>query len=117
MSFLRKVVGSHYAIERFGILFLTLLFCMGLLVSSIFGKQVEFNNRALSGNAVYTRSFTMSQTGSTGSVLGVYTNRAHTKCLILLHFDDMSVLPIDANEYSLFITTIIGIVCCIKGSF
>ena len=104
MSFLRKVVGSHYAIERFGILFLTLMFCMGLLVSSIFGKQVEYNNKALSGNAIYTRSFTMSQTKSTGSVIGVYTNKDRTKCFVLLQFQDMSMLPIDANEYTMFLT-------------
>ena len=104
MSFLRKVVGSHYAIERFGVLFLTLVFCMGLLVTSIFGKQMEYNSQALSGNAIYTRSFKMSQTQTAGSVLGVYTNEAHTKCLVLLKFADMSLLPVQADEYTMFLT-------------
>lgn len=104
MMGLLKKFGSHYAIERFGVMFLSLTVCMGLLVSSILWKKVEYDNRALSGNAIYTRSFAMSQSRTKGQITGIYTNNAHTKVMILLSFDDMSALPTDANDYSLIIS-------------
>ena len=102
MGFFKKL-GPHYAIERFGVVFLSLMLCMALLVTAIVTKKVEFDHRSLSGNAIYTRSFTMSQTGTTGSVRGVYSNEAHTKVFILLQMSDMTSIPTDANDYRLAI--------------
>ena len=102
MGFFKKL-GPHYAIERFGVLFLSLTLCLALLVTAIVTKKVEFDHRSLSGNAIYTRAFSMSQTGTTGSVKGVFSNNAHTKVFVLLQMDDMSAIPTDANDYRLVI--------------
>ena len=103
VKFLRKF-GPHYAIERFGIMFLSLAISMILLVSSIVVTKIKYDNRALSGMAQYTSSFTMSLSGATGSVRGVYTNANHTKSFLLLRFNDMSNIPVTADKYQLFLS-------------
>ena len=82
MKFLRKF-GPHYAIERFGIMFISLFLMMCILTSTIIVSKVRYDTKALSGQAQYTSSFTMSLSGAQGSVLGVYTNDDHTKCFLL----------------------------------
>lgn len=103
MKLLSKL-GSHYAIERFGIIFLVLVLCMTLVVGSITAKNIQSKHQSLSGRAVYTSGITMSQTKSTGTVFGLYSNNDHTRAFILLGFDDMSYLPTKANDYRLFIS-------------
>lgn len=103
VKFLRKF-GPHYAIERFGVLFLSLSISMVLLLSSIVTTKIKYDNRALSGMAQYTSSFTMSLSGATGSVKGVYTNVNHTKSFLLLKFNDMSNIPVTADKYQLFLS-------------
>lgn len=103
VKFLRKF-GPHYAIERFGIMFLSLSISMILLLSSIVITKIKYDNRALSGMAQYTSSFTMSLSGATGSVQGVYTNKNHTKSFLLLKFSNMADIPVTASEYQLFLS-------------
>ena len=103
MKFLRKF-GPHYAIERFGIMFMSLFIAMCVLITTIVVNKIQYDTRALSGQAQYTSSFTMSLSGTQGSVLGVYTNNDHTKCFLLLKFADVSTVPVDADEYQLFLS-------------
>ena len=103
MKFFRKF-GPHYAIERFGILFLSLALSMIVLIASIVARKIQFDNQSLSGMAVYTNEFTFSRTGTIGSVRGVYVNEDHTKCMLLLRFDSMANIPVEASEYRLFLT-------------
>lgn len=105
MKFLKKL-GPHYAIERFGVLFLSLTLAMCILLSTIIANKIRYDNRALSGMARYTSSFSMSLSGATGTVRGVYTNRAHTKCFLLLKFADVSNIPIKAEKYHLFLSAV-----------
>ena len=103
MFFLKRF-GSHYAIERFGVIFLSLTLCMCILVGFIVAQKLQYDRRQLSGNAVYTQSFTMSQSRAAGIVIGIYSDENHTRCLILLSFEDMSLLPVDANDYTLILS-------------
>lgn len=98
-----KKLGSHYAIESFGITFAVLFLAMVLVVGSITSKQIAANHRSLSGNAQYTKSFIMSQTQSAGVVRGVYSNTDHTRVFLLLQFEDMSALPTTADQYQMFL--------------
>ena len=77
---------------------------MCVLTSTIVVSKIRYDTKALSGQAQYTSSFTMSLSGAQGSVLGVYTNDDHTKCFLLLKFQDVSSVPVDANEYQLFLS-------------
>lgn len=101
---LLKKFGSHYAIERFGIVFLSLVICMGALMSSIVIRKVQYETRALSGTVQYTSSFNMSLTDTTGTVRGIYTNQAQNKVFLLLQFDDLSSISVDAEDYMLFLS-------------
>lgn len=102
MSFFKKF-GSHFAIERFGIIFLSLTILLGVDVATIVGKKVALDHQSLSGRAVYTSSFSMSQSGTTGKVVGLYGNEEHTKAFLLLSFDDMSMMSTKADDYSILL--------------
>ena len=104
MGGILKKFGPHYAIERFGVSFLTIVFAMSAVIGSILSRKIAYDHRALSGNAVYTRSFSMSQSGTSGSVRGVYSNTDHTKVMVLLSFNDMSKIPADASKYSIIMS-------------
>lgn len=97
-------LGPHYAIERFGVIFLTLFSCMVILLATIVTNKIRNDHQRLSDNAIYTQSFATSKTNVSGSVVGVYTNEARTKAFLLLRFEDMSKLPLDAKDYMMFLT-------------
>lgn len=99
-----KLFGSHHAIERFGVIFLSLLVCMLLLLVSIFTVKIKADRKLLSGQAIYTGSFSMTLTGDSGSVRGLYVNQDKTKCFVLLQFDSMENMPMDASEYKIYLT-------------
>lgn len=101
---LKSRFGSHYAIERFGIVFLTLVICMSCLLGSIAHRQSQLKKHYREGQAIYTSSFMFSKSKVSGNVRGVYVNPDRTKCLLLLRFSDMSKLPIDASEYICMVT-------------
>lgn len=103
MKFFRRF-GPHYAIERFGVMFLSLFTAMCILLVSIGITKFRYDTQSLSGMAVYTNAFSMSLSGTEGSVRGVYSNNDHTKAFVLLKFADMTNLPVKASDYSLFLT-------------
>ena len=103
MKFFRRF-GPHYAIERFGVMFLSLFTAMCILLVSIGISKFRYDTQSLSGMAVYTNAFSMSLSGTEGSVRGVYSNNDHTKAFVLLKFADMTNLPVKASDYSLYLT-------------
>lgn len=96
--------GPHYSIERFGIIFLSLVLCMVVLLGSIVVRKIQLDKDYMSDQAVYTSNFAFSQTGATGTVQNVYVNEARTKCFLLLHMDSMTEIPVNADEYAMFLT-------------
>lgn len=99
-----KLFTKHYAIERFGILFLIVLSLMCVNLSTIVVRKVQYDKRELSGKVVYTTGFSMSKTGTGGSVQGVFTNQKQDECFLLLSFESMADIPVDAKSYQLFLT-------------
>lgn len=99
-----KFFGSHHAIERFGVIFMSLAMCMILLLISIFTVKIKADRKTLSGQTIYTGSFSTTLTGDTGNVRGLYVNEDKTKCFVLLKFDSMENLPTDASEYKIYMT-------------
>lgn len=100
MGFMKRF-GPHYAIERFGVMFIALVLAMATLLGVITNRQVERSRVALGGRAVYTTGFRMSRTNTACSVQGLFVDSAYTKCLVLLRFGDMSLMPQSADDYSL----------------
>ena len=103
MAFKLKL-GKHYGIERFGVIFLGLSGCMVLLMSTIIIGKVKSDHQSLTGRTVYISSFSMSKSGTEGQVVSMSTNEDYTKAFVLLHFDSMSNISLDANDYQLFLT-------------
>lgn len=101
---IKKIFSAHYAMERFGVLFISLSMCMVILLISIKIKVHNDNKQTLSEQVIYTTYVETSLTGQTGQVKGIYHNTDKTKCFVLLHFDDMSSLSINAEYYQMFVT-------------
>lgn len=99
-----KRFGSHYAIERFGVIFVSLMTCMCILIGFIFSNKIRADHKILTGQAIYTQSFTMSLSGDSCSIKGLYVSDDLTKCYIPLQFSSMDGVPMDANGYEVFVT-------------
>ena len=101
---IKNIFSSHYAMERFGISFLSLSFCMAILLVSMGIKAYKDSQKTLSEQVMYTTSVETSLTGQQGTVEGIYHNTDRTKCFVLLKFDDVSQLSINAENYQMFAT-------------
>jgi hypothetical protein len=102
-NFFKKIFDKHHAIERFGISFLILTIVFCAITGSIISTSYKKNHQALADTAIYTTEFTMSRTQTKGTVEGIFTNKDNTKALILLHFENMSNMSVDANNYTIFL--------------
>lgn len=99
-----KLFTKHYAIERFGVMFLTVVILMCVNMSFIVVRKVQHDKQELSGKAVYTQGFSMSKTGTQGTVQGVYTNQKQDTVFLLLNFESMADIPVDAKSYEVYLT-------------
>lgn len=99
-----KKFGSHYAIERFGVIFVSLVACMCILVGSIFANKIKSDRKILTGQAIYTQQFAMSQSGDVCSIKGLYVSDDKTKCFISMQFPSMDNLSMDAKDYAIYLT-------------
>lgn len=99
-------IGSHYKIERFGILFLVLSFLLSFLTAVAWIKDIEVEDNAFKTVVGYTTSFKSSLSKASGDVVNVFENAQKTKVFILLKFDSDSVpnISTDANMYRLLVT-------------
>ena len=97
-------LGRHYKIERFSILFLTLLICLSLVSSACLYQKIKIDTENARSTAMYTTDFSLSRTNVSGTVENIYTSKDKTKTLLLLHFDDVSKVSLDASNYQIFLT-------------
>lgn len=102
-GFIQKVTDKHHRIERFGVMAIVCAVILGICTGSIAVKHHKDTHQMLSNQAVYTTDFTMSRSGTTGHVVDVFVNQSKTNALVLLKFDDMSRMSIDANNYYIFL--------------
>lgn len=104
IAFLKKYIfDKHHGIERFGLSFMALVLCLGTLTAFIGVTSINKRSQKLTTQAVYTTEFSMSRSKVSGQVKGIFTDVDHTKALILLKFDDISKISIDANNYTMFL--------------
>lgn len=100
----RWLVSSHYKMERFGVIILSLTLCMTILMGTIVKHKADMDKETLGTNVVYTSDFTMSLSQNQAQVVSIFSNSAQTKCFILLRFPDMSTVVTDASQYQIFLT-------------
>ena len=96
-------LDKYHKIERFGIIFTTLLSLMLIVTISISIGYKREQGSQLDERALFTRSFSTSLSGVNGTVHEIYTNEANTKVFLLLEFEDSSKISVDANEYQMFL--------------
>lgn len=101
---LKYALGKHYKLERIIAILVSVSLAMCALLMNINIKHINDTKITLSDVALYTTNFTTSMTRNTGSVLNVYTNEEYNKGFILLKFNDMDSMPVDANQYRVFLT-------------
>ena len=68
---IKNIFSSHYAMERFGISFLSLSFCMAILLVTMGIKAYKDSQKTLSEQVMYTTSVETSLTGQQGTVEGI----------------------------------------------
>ena len=99
---IKTLFDRHHSLERFGVSFLLVFVLMVAMLGRMTYVHIQNNIIQLSDQAVYTRSFSTSKTNTVGSVVNVYGNKERTKVFLLLHFEDMSQIPIVAEQYQMF---------------
>ena len=97
-------LGSHYKIERFSVLFLTLVVCLTMVSFNCFSCKVEFDEANARTKAMYTTDIAFSRTGNAGTVENVYTSKNKKRTFVLLHFEEPNNMILDASNYKIFIT-------------
>lgn len=102
---LKKILTwqRRHRIEAFTLSLVLILACLGMDCVSIFASNYKENKELLNGNAIYAPNFTTSLSGVPGTIEQVYSNADSTKCAILVHFDDMSKLSVNAEDYQMFV--------------
>ena len=86
MGFLSRlnIFGRHKKIERFMFSFFVIAIPLVLMTFVSIYNKFGLDQQSLSSNALYSSSVTLSRTGQTGKVEGVFVNK-DKKYLILLH--------------------------------
>ena len=96
--------GRHYKMEQFAAAFLSLTFCMALVVSACFFKSMKKQDLTLYEKALYTQRFTSSRTRESGTVEGLYVSSDRTRAFVVLRFENISNISLDAENYQMFLT-------------
>ena len=96
--------GKHRRIEQFAVMFVALAVALVGVTVGCFAQYMGKSNEDLETTAVWGGKFTTSRTDVTGNVTGVYTSKDKTQALVLLKFEDMSNMSVDADNYQVFLT-------------
>lgn len=98
-------MGKHQKMERFSALFLILTFALIIVTSVGFKQNNTRNNNLISEKAMFNTQFKTSKTKTDGLVTGIYTNKSHTKSLVMLRFSDINKISTNANNYNFYVTS------------
>ena len=104
----RFKLGSHYTMERFGVVMAALAITGVLFGTLATCGALQAGDAVLGQTALYTTQFTTSRTGVTGQVDPVYVSKDGHRALVLMKFDDPSMMSGSANDYEVYGTGIDG---------
>lgn len=91
--------GSHYAMERFGVLLAFLL--IGYISLFVWGAHTKADEHraALSDRTLYSGATTTSRSGVTVVPVGVFSDAEQANVVLLMRITDLSKVGIDAKDY------------------
>ena len=97
-------LGTHYRMERFTIMFFSLVAVLALFFVSGWNSQRIAQNEKIGTQAQYTEQFQFSLSGLSGRVEGIYRDSDEQRAYVLLQMDDVSKMSTDAKNYEIFLT-------------
>jgi hypothetical protein len=101
---LKFFTSKHHSIEKFGVMLITLSSLLLVLITTIVINKITSDNRTLKTRVVYTTQVAFSHSGVTGNVVSIMSSSDKKKSFVLFHMADMTLLPADANDYTVFVT-------------
>ncbi|PZU04647.1 MAG: hypothetical protein DI630_00595 [Gordonia sp. (in: high G+C Gram-positive bacteria)] len=104
----RFKLGSHYTIERFGVIVAALSVTGVLVIGLTVWGAITAGNAVLGETALYNTTFVTSRTGVEGTVNPVYVNERRDRALVLMKFETPSQMSSDAADYYVYGTGIDG---------
>lgn len=104
----RLKLGSHFAIERFGVFSAACAVTGALIVGGTVVNTVDAHRADISATALYTPLFESSRTRATGEVVGLYTNADQTRVMVMMQVDDPLAISDNADDYYALVSGIDG---------
>lgn len=105
MSLISKLkFDKHHHIERFGVSLIALSICMSGVVGVGAYSYIEQNRENLSNQAIYTKAFVSSKSNIQGKVSNVFISKDKKKAFLLLKFDNINSVSLNAKNYKAFLT-------------
>lgn len=101
-------LGSHYGIERFGVITATGAVTGALLLGTTVIYAVQSGKEELSQYAMYTTDFVTSRTQQMGTVEHIFTSDDKTKSFVLMKLDSSGDMSTNANDYYAFVSGVKG---------
>ena len=92
-------IGSHYSMERFGILLCLVLVMFFVLVFFGVRDQIIRHQDALSTDTLYPSNYVTSRSGVVMAPIGVFANEARDSVVLLMKVGDTSKVGVKAEDY------------------
>lgn len=99
-----NIMNKHKKIERFMVMFFSISIPLILMSFVSIYNKFGVDSNTLSSRAIYTTEGTFSRTNEIGKVVGVYTNEAKTRGMVLIKFDNGVNISSNASDYKVFTT-------------
>lgn len=104
LEFFRRLTDKHYKMERFSITFSALSVAMVVVLCMCAFGHSDSMADVLVDVPLSTTSFTMSKSGTDGTVERMYVSEDKTRAFLLLHFSTIDGISTDANNWEGFLT-------------
>lgn len=101
-----NIFNRHMKIERFMFSFFLVALPLTIMTFVSVYNKFGLDSQKLSENAVYTKTSTLSRTGQSGTVEGVFVNKDKTRGMVLIKMNDASKMSSNANDYKVFTTAV-----------
>ena len=101
-----NIFNRHMKIERFMFSFFLVALPLTIMTFVSVYNKFGLDSQKLSENAVYTKTSTLSRTGQSGTVEGVFVNKDKTRGMVLIKMNDASKISSTASDYKVFTTAV-----------
>lgn len=101
-------LGSHYGIERFGVMVGACTVTGAIILSSTVAYAANAGNQNIADVAQYTTDFLTSRTQNAGAVTGVYNNADKTRAFVMMNFATPEAMPRDVDDFFVEVSGIDG---------